>query len=75
MLDLALYYTSVDAYKVAFETTQDAQRYLTELSAEDKASVDRVVLAQLQDTVATYLHLNNDLTGAGEFYREALKVN
>lgn len=74
LLQLVLYYTSVGAYVTAFELAQQAQQFLAGLSAEDQASVDRLSLAQLQDVVATYLHLNNDLATAGEFYRNALKV-
>jgi tetratricopeptide (TPR) repeat protein len=74
LLALVLYYTSVQAYVTALEMAQQAREFLTNLATEHKASVDRVSLAQLQDVIATYLHLNNDLAAAGELYQEALKV-
>lgn len=74
LLDLTLYYTSVGAYVTAFEMAQQARQFLTEVSPEDKNAVDRTLLAQLQDTVATYLHLNNDLVAAAKLFRVALKV-
>src|SRR3546814_1296930 len=73
LLQLVLYYTSVGAYVTAFELAQQAQQFLASLSAEDQASVDRLSLAQLQDVVATYLHLNNDLVTAGEIGRASCR--
>jgi len=74
LLELVLYYTSMQAYVTALEMAQQAREALSNFSAEDHASVDRVSLAQLQDVIATYLHLNNDLDAARVFYRDALKV-
>lgn len=74
LLDLALYYTSIEAYVTAFEMVHQAQQFVAELSAEDKSAIDRILLTQLQDTIATYLHLNNDLAAADRMFRAALKV-